>query len=49
MIIVVHFQLSVVSLSLLERVLDLLCEDALLVLALRPLLPMRGVTRAQVR
>ncbi|KAF8358261.1 hypothetical protein PRIPAC_93256 [Pristionchus pacificus] len=41
-------KLSVVSLSLLERVLDLLCEDALLVLALRPLLPMRGVTRAQV-
>ncbi|GMS87441.1 hypothetical protein PENTCL1PPCAC_9616 [Pristionchus entomophagus] len=41
-------KLSVVSLSLLERVLDLGCEDTLLVLALRPLLPMRGVTRAQV-
>ncbi|GMR40910.1 hypothetical protein PMAYCL1PPCAC_11105, partial [Pristionchus mayeri] len=41
-------KLSVVSLSLLERILDLSCEDALLVLALRPLLPMRGVTRAQV-
>ncbi|GMT17759.1 hypothetical protein PFISCL1PPCAC_9056 [Pristionchus fissidentatus] len=41
-------KLSVVSLSLLERVVDLACEDAILVLALRPLLGLRGVTRAQV-
>ncbi|KIH48574.1 hypothetical protein ANCDUO_21355, partial [Ancylostoma duodenale] len=41
-------QLGVVSLSLLDSLLQIGCEDLMLVLVLRHLLPMHHVTRAQL-